>query len=142
MGLFNSLFGPSWADRVAEYMQDRRLPIEERIRLCILKLQPTASGAEIAQGLPVTEIKKYLTVLDNCDEMNNLAAVMFMRKGMSMAVVLLKNTGDKQWTISTITDHPRLPDNDQLRYRRYESDNIIIWNPVNNYGEDIVSCPR
>ncbi len=34
MGLFGSLFGPSWEERVASFMRDQRLPIEERLRLC------------------------------------------------------------------------------------------------------------
>ena len=55
MGLFDSFFGPSWADRVAVYMQERRLPVNERLRLCVKNLTPTASPSELAQGLPVTE---------------------------------------------------------------------------------------
>jgi hypothetical protein len=41
-----------------------------------------------------------------------------------------------------ITDRARLPVNDDNRYRRFENENLIIWNPVDNYGEDLAPGPR
>ncbi len=32
MGLFESLFGPSWEERVAPFMRDHRLPTEQRLQ--------------------------------------------------------------------------------------------------------------
>jgi hypothetical protein len=130
MGLFNSLFGPSWSERVNEYMLNERLPIEERIRLCILKLHPIASGSEIAQGLPCTEIQKHLSKFSNSDELKNLAAAIFMRKGMRKPIILSKSTTDKQWSMTVITIPKNLPANDELRYRRLENGDTIIWNPI------------
>lgn len=34
MGLFESLFGPSWEERVGSFMRDHRLPTEKRLRHC------------------------------------------------------------------------------------------------------------
>ena len=98
MGLFDSLFGPSWADRVAEFMQERRLPVVERMRLCIKVLTPTADVGDIAKGLPLSEIKKYLAVLDNHDEMLHLATAMHMRKSMlGKPLVFANSYRPKHW---------------------------------------------
>lgn len=142
MGFFGSLFGPSMAERVKGFMQESRLSIEDRIRLCILTLLPAASDEEIARGIPVVEIKKHLTGLKNSDELINLATAMFMRKGMRLPVIVSKSKEERNWTITGIDDAPTLPANDELRYRRYEDARNIIWTPINNYGEDIVSSPR
>jgi len=137
MGLFDSLFGPSWCEKVNQYMLNESIPIEERIRICILKLRPTASYSEIAQGLPVTEIKKHLIRYNNRDELENLATAIFMRKGMRMPIALSKAKPDKQWTIAVISDSGMLPTNDELKYRRFQNENIIVWEPLNNRGEKI-----
>lgn len=137
MGLFDSLFGPSWSEKVNQYMLNESIPIEERIRICILKLRPTASYSEIAQGLPVTEIKKHLSRYSNSDELDHLAAAIFMRKGMQMPIVLSKGKTDKQWTMAVISNSSRLPPNDELKYRRFQNENIIVWVPLNNRGEKI-----
>ena len=34
MGLFGSLFGPSWEERVAPFMRDQSLPAEKRLQRC------------------------------------------------------------------------------------------------------------
>jgi len=41
-------------------MQERRLPVLERIRLCVKALSLTASTRDIAEGRPLAEIKKFL----------------------------------------------------------------------------------
>lgn len=142
MGLFGSLFGPSWPDRVAKFMQERRLPVAERMRLCIKVLTPTADVRDIAEGLPLSEIKKYLTVLDNHDEMLHLATAMHMRKSMRVPVVALKMKNESKWQVIAITDRSFLPVTDEVRYRRFENDRMILWNPTNDYGEDLAPGPR
>lgn len=141
MGLFDALFGPSWADRVAVYMQERRLPVEERIRLCVKRLTPEASPSELAQGLPVSEIKKYLAALDNGDELTQLAKAMSARKTMRVPVVLVKTATNPIWQLSVITDIGRLPADDELRYRRTSTAHMIIWHPIDEYGEDLIKMP-
>ena len=142
MGLFGSLFGPSWADRVGEFMQDRRLPVVERMRLCIKVLSPTADPGDIAQGLPLAEIKKYLAVLDNHDEMLHLATAMHMRKTMRVPVVAMKMKNEAKWQVVMITQTRFLPTDDQVRYRRFESERMILWNPIDDYGDDLAPGPR
>lgn len=142
MGLFDSLFGPSWADRVAEFMQERRLPVVERIRLCVKVLSPTADSRDIANGQPLAEIKKYLGVLDNHEEMLQLAVAMHMRKTMRVPVVAMKMKHETKWQVVVITVPRLLPSNDGVRYRRFENDRAIIWNPVDDYGNDLAPCPR
>jgi len=142
MGIFDSFFGPSWADRVAVYMQERRLPVHERLRLCVKNLTPTAGPGELAQGLPVTEIKKYLTMLDDCDEMLNLATAMHTRKSLRIPVVAMKKKTESKWEMIMITDKYRLPIDDEVNYRKFENERFIIWNPVDAYGEDLAPCPR
>ena len=142
MGLFGSLFGPSWADRVAQFMQDQRLPVVERMRLCIKVLMPTASVSEIAEGQPIVEIKKYLAVLDNHHELLQVAVAMQMRKTMRVPVVAMKMKHESKWKITVITMPRLLSPDDEIRYRRFENDRAIIWNPVDEYGEDLAPCPK
>ena len=142
MGLFDSLFGPSWADRVAPYMREQRLPIADRMRLCINALTPKADPGDIAQGLPVTEIRKCLSGLTDAEEMGSLTAAMHLRKSMRIPIVAMKVKTESQWQISMITDGERLPINDGNRYRRFENENLIIWNPIDDYGKDLAPCPR
>jgi hypothetical protein len=142
MGLFDSLFGPSWADRVAEFMQERRLPVVERMRLCIKVLTPTADVGDIAKGLPLSEIKKYLAVMDNHDEMLHLATAMHMRKSMRIPVVALKMKHEARWQVIAITERSFLPTSDEVRYRRFENERMILWNPIDDYGEDLAPGPR
>ncbi len=142
MGLFDSLFGPSWADRVAEFMQERRLPVVERMRLCIKVLTPTAGVGDIAKGLPLSEIKKYLAVLDNHDEMLHLATAMHMRKSMRIPVVALKMKNEARWQVIAITERSFLPTSDEVRYRRFENERMILWNPIDDYGQDLAPGPR
>jgi hypothetical protein len=142
MGLFGSLFGPSWADRVATFMHEQRLPVVDRMRLCINTLTPKADPGDIAQGLPVTEIRKCLAGLPNAEELGTLAAAMHLRKSMHIPVVAMKVKSETKWQISMITDKARLPVNDDVRYRRFENENLIIWNPVDEYGNDLAPCPK
>ena len=142
MGIFGNLFGPSWEERVAVFMQERRLPVQERIRLCVKNLTPQADHGDLLRGLPVPEIQKYLTVLDNCDEMTHLAVAMHRRKVLRMPVVLVMLKTKQQWEFSIISDKNFLPKDDGLRYRRFENDKAIIWNPVDDFGEDLVACPK
>jgi hypothetical protein len=142
MGFFDSLFGPSWAERVAVHMQNRNLPVHERIRSCVNDLTPKADPGDFAQGLPVTEIRKCLAGLADCEELGNLAAVMHLRKKMRMPVVSMKVKTETQWQICMITEKPRLPDNDGNRYRRFENENLIIWNPIDDNGNDLAPCPK
>jgi hypothetical protein len=142
MGLFDSLFGPSWADRVAPYMQERRLPVVERMRLCIKALTPKADISDIAKGLPLSEIKKYLAVMDNHDEMLHLATAMHMRKSMRIPVVALKMKHEARWQVIAITERSFLPTNDELQYRRFENERMILWNPIDDYGQDLAPGPR
>lgn len=142
MGFFDSLFGPSWADRVAPYMQERRLPVAERMRLCIKTLSPTADPGDIAKGLPLSEIKKYLAVLDNHDEMLHLGTAMHMRKTMRIPVVALKMKNETKWQVIMITQTSFLSTGDEVRYRRFENERMILWNPIDDYGEDLAPGPR
>ena len=142
MGLFDSLFGPSWEDRVSVFMRDQRYQLAERIRICINTLTPKADSGDIAQGLPVSEIRKHLVGLPNADELATLAAAMHLRKTMRVPVVAMKVKTEAKWQLSMITDRPRLPVNDDNHYRRFESDGLIIWNPVDDYGQDLAPCPR
>jgi hypothetical protein len=142
MGFFDSLFGPSWADRVTVHMQKTQLPIHERIRSCVNDLTPKADGGDISQGLPVTEIRKCLVGLPEAEEMGTLAAAMHLRKSMRIPVVAMKVKSETKWQLSMITDKARLPDNDGNRYRRFENENLIIWNPVDDYGNDLTPCPK
>lgn len=142
MGLFGSFFGPSWADRVAEFMQERRLPVVERMRLCIKVLTPKADVGDIAKGLPLSEIKKYLAVLDNHDEMLHLATAMHMRKSMRIPVVALKMKNEPRWQVIAITERSFLPTSDEVRYRRFENERMILWNPIDEYGDDLAPGPR
>lgn len=142
MGLFDSLFGPSWADRVAVHMRDQRHPLHERIRCCVNALTPKANLGDISKGLPVSEIRKCLAGLPEAEELGTLAAAMHLRKSMRIPVVAMKVKTEAQWQLSMITDKPRLPINDDNRYRRFENENLIIWNPVSDYGEDLAPCPR
>jgi hypothetical protein len=122
-------------------MQDRRLPVEERIRLCVKRLTPEASPSELAQGLPVSEIRKYLSVLDNGEELTHLAQAMSTRKTMRTPIVLVKTPTNPKWQLSVITGTGYLPKDDGLRYRRIVANRIIIWNPVDDYGADLVKMP-
>jgi len=140
MGFFDSIFGPSWADRVAVYMQDRRLPVEERIRLCVKHLIPQAGPSELAQGLPMSEIKKYLAVLENCDELTHLGMAMSTRAVAHAPVVLLKKPNEHQWHHSLISDR-MMRANDSLRYRRIARNGFIIWCPIDESGKDLVEMP-
>jgi hypothetical protein len=142
MGLFDSLFGPSWADRVGVHMRDHRYPWPERIRSCVNALTPKADLGDISRGLPVTEIRKCLSGHPDAEELGTLAAAMHMRKSMRIPVVAMKVKTESQWQISMITDGPRLPVSDGNRYRRFENANLIIWNPVDDYGTDLAPCPR
>ena len=142
MGFFDSLFGPYWAERVAVHMKNQSLPVEERIRACINDLTPKADPGDIAQGLPVTEIRKFLVDLPACEELGNLAAAMHLRKTMRIPVVTMKKKTDAKWQISMITGQTQLPRNDGNRYRRFANENFIIWNPVDDYGNDLAPCPR
>ncbi len=142
MGLFDSLFGPSWADRVAGHMQNPQLPVHERIRQCVNDLTPKADPGELAQGTPVTEIKNFLVGLDNCDELGVLATAMSSRKTMRVPVVAFKKKNESKWQIAIITESSFLPANDGNHYRRFENENLIIWNPVDDYGKDLAPCPR
>ena len=132
MGLFNSLFGPSWSEKVNQYMLNENIPIEERIRLCILNLHHTATTNEIVKGLPLTEIQKHLVGIDNEDELSNLALAISTRKGLRMPVVFSKEKGDSKWKMIVITLPNQLPDDDELRYRRSEKADTIIWEPIYN----------
>ena len=142
MGLFDSLFGPSWADRVSAHMRKTELPVHERIRSCINDLTPKADGGDISQGLPVTEIRKCLAGLPDAEEMGSLTAAMHLRKSIRIPIVAMKVKSESQWQISMITDGERLPINDGNRYRRFENENMILWNPVDDYGKDLAPCPR
>jgi hypothetical protein len=142
MGLFDSLFGPSWAERVAVHMQNQQLPVHERIRLCVNDLTPKADPGELAQGIPVNEIKNCLVELDNCVELGVLATAMSSRKTMRVPVVALKKKNEPKWQIAIITESSFLPVNDGNRYRRFESESLIIWNPVDDYGNDLAPCPK
>lgn len=142
MGLFDSLFGPSWEDRVAVHMQKTQLPVYERIRACINDLTPKADPGDFAQGLPVTEIRKSLAGLPNAEELGNLAAAMHLRKKMRMPFVSMKVKSETQWQISMITEQARLPTHDGNRYRRFENENLIIWNPIDDNGQDLAPCPK
>ena len=142
MGFFDSLFGPSWEERVAVHMRKTELPVHERIRRCINDLTPKADGGDISQGLPVTEIRKQLAGHSDGDELGHLAAAMHLRKKMRMPVVALRKKTEAQWTISMITEQARLPANDGNRYRRFENDKFIIWNPVDDQGQDLAPCPK
>jgi hypothetical protein len=142
MGLFDSLFGPSWAERVAAHMDNRRLTVPERIRRCINDLSPKADLKAITQGLPVTEIRKSLRHLADGEELGHLAAAMHLRKKMRIPVVAMWKKTETQWTISMITDQPRLPVDDGNHYRRFENDGFVIWNPVDDQGHDLAPCPK
>jgi hypothetical protein len=142
MGLFDSLFGPSWADRVSAHMRDHRYPVVERIRACVNDLTPKADGGDISRGLPVTEIRKCLSGFPDAEELGTLAAAMHLRKSMRIPVVAMKVKSETQWQLSMITDRARLPVNDDNRYRRFENENLIIWNPVDDYGQDLAPGPR
>jgi hypothetical protein len=142
MGLFDSLFGPSWEDRVATYMREQRLPVVDRMRLCINALTPKADPGDIAQGLPVTEIRKFLAGLPDAEEMGTLAGAMHLRKSMRIPVVAMKVKSEAKWQLSMITDRARLPANDDVHYRRFENENMIICNPVDDYGNDLAPCPK
>ena len=142
MGLFDSLFGPSWEERVRLYMDNRRLTLPDRIRTCINDLSPKADLKAISQGLPVTEIRKQLAGHSDGDELGHLAAAMHLRKKMRMPVVALRKKTEAQWTISMITEQARLPANDGNRYRRFENGSFIIWNPVDDQGQDLAPCPK
>jgi hypothetical protein len=142
MGFFDSLFGPSWEERVAEFMQERRLLVVERMRLCVKVLTPTADVSDIANGHPLAEIKKYLAGLDNHEEMIQLAVAMHMRKAMRAPVVALKMGHETKWQVIVLTVTRLLPTNDEVRYRRFENDGVIIWNPIDESGEDLAPCPK
>jgi len=142
MGFFDSLFGPSWEERVAVHMQRQQLPVHERIRSCVNELTPKADPGDIAQGLPVTEIRKCLAGMADSEELGTLAAAMHLRKSMRIPVVAMKVKSETKWQLSMITDKERLPTNDGNRYRRFENENLIIWNPVDDYGNDLAPCPR
>ena len=142
MGFFDSLFGPSWAERVEVHMRNQQLPVHERIRVCVNDLTPKAGIGELAQGVPVTEIRKCLAGLPNADEMGTLAAAMHARKTMCIPVVAMKVKSETKWQIHMITDKGRLLSDDNNRYRRFENENLIIWNPVDDYGNDLAPCPK
>ncbi len=142
MGLFDSLFGPSWAERVAVYLRDQRYPLPERIRACINALTPTTDLKEISQGLPVSEIRKCLVGRPDCEELGSLALAMNTRKSMRVPVVAMRMKSETQWQISIITDRTWLPADDGNRYRRFENDKFIIWNPVDDQGQDLAPCPK
>jgi hypothetical protein len=138
MGLFDSFFGPSWADRVAVYMQDTRLPLIDRIRLCIKHLMPTVTPREAAEGIPITEIKKYLSVLHNGEELLSVCMAMQLRQVTRMPVAVMKGKEQSKWCVTPITGTLSLPPDDELRYRRSENDRIVIWHPVDSYGQDLI----
>lgn len=140
MGLFGSLFGPSWEERVGVYLQERRTPIEERIRLCILNLYPTASPSELAQAHPLAEIKHALSAYDNHEELTHLAVAMSTRLTLRCPVVILKKASEQKWHLSVITDR-RLPAGDELRYRRIAKGEFVLWSPVDANGQDLVPIP-
>lgn len=142
MGLFDSLFGRSWADRVAVFMCDQRYPLPERIRSCINTLTPKADPGDIAQGLPVSEIRKHLHGLPDAEELATLAAAMHLRKSMRIPIVAMKERTEAKCQLTMISDRPRLPTNDDNRYRRFENESLIIWNPVDKDGKDLAPCPR
>jgi len=142
MGLFDSFFGPSWAERVAQYMEERRLPVPERMRLCIKNLSASLSPSEAAQGLPLSEIKKYLAVLENHDEMLQLAVAMHTRKSLRVTVVILKKKSEAKWQMAMVGQAFTLPVDDEVRYRKFENEHMAIWNPVDNYGNDLAPAPR
>jgi hypothetical protein len=140
MGLFSSWFGPSWSERVAVFMQERRLPVEERVRLCVKNLVPNASPVELAQSHPLAEIKAALAVHDNHEELTHLAVAMSTRLTMRCPVVLLKKASEKNWHLSVITDR-RLASGDELRYRRITKGEFILWCPVGADGQDLAPIP-
>lgn len=142
MGLFDSLFGPSWEERVAVYMRDQRYPLPERIRACINALNPTTDLKEISQGLPVSEIRKCLVGRPDYEELGSLALAMNTRKSMRVPVVAMRMKSETQWQISIITDRTWLPADDGNHYRRFENDKFIIWNPVDDQGQDLAPCPK
>lgn len=125
---------------MAEYMQERRLPVEERIRLAVKNLTPTASPADLAKGQPVVEIRKYLSMLENEEEMGGLAAAMHMRKSLRKPIVLMKAAHSQKWEIIMISDG-YLPKGDELRYRRTEAGGKVMWIPIDEYGEKLVPTP-
>jgi len=44
--------------------------------------------------------------------------------------------------VIAITERSFLPTSDEVRYRRFENERMILWNPIDNYGEDLAPGPR
>lgn len=140
MGLFDSLFGPSWAERVAPFMREHHLTIEERLRLCIKRVD--AGPADLARGHPLIDLMPYLANEPYRIELEQLAQAMHMRRHLRLPVVAVRKKDGSKWELSVITQPNLLPVAEDLRYRRFENDRFIILNPVDDYGQDLAPCPR
>jgi hypothetical protein len=140
MGLFGSLFGPSWEERVAPFMREERLPIEERLRLCIKRVD--ADPADLARGHPLVDLMPYLANEPYRIELEHLAQAMHLRRQLRMPVVAVRKKDGSKWEITVITRPTPLPAGEDLRYRRFENDRFIILNPVDDAGQDLAPCPR
>jgi hypothetical protein len=140
MGLFGSLFGPSWEERVAPFMRELRLPMQERLRLCIKRID--ANPADLARGHPLIDILPYLANEPNRIELEHLVQAMHLRRRLRLPVVAVHKKGGPKWELSVITQPKLLPAGEDLRYRRFENDQFTILNPVDDYGTDLVPGPR
>lgn len=140
MGLFGSLFGPSWEERVAPFMRDQSLPIEERLRLCIKRVD--AAPADLARGHPLVDILPYLANEPYRIELEHLAQAMHLRRRLRLPVVAVRKKDGSKWELSVITQPNLLPEGEDLRFRRFENDQFTILNPVDDYGADLVPGPR
>ena len=65
-----------------------------------------------------------------------------MRKSMRIPVVALKMKNEARWQVIAITERSFLPTGDELKYRRFENERMILWNPIDDYGEDLAPGPR